>query len=87
MEAPLGNAASIPDNRKYILSQRTILLQIDRENFSPSLILQILLSERFQSYISESSATGSTAQGIKRSVLEKLYISIPKSIVEQKGYC
>ncbi|MDF6790517.1 restriction endonuclease subunit S [Escherichia coli] len=84
MEAPLGNAASIPDNRKYILSQRTILLQIDRENFSPSLILQILLSERFQSYISES-ATGSTAQGIKRSVLEKLYISIPKSIVEQKA--
>ncbi|HDX6760859.1 TPA: restriction endonuclease subunit S, partial [Escherichia coli] len=56
----------------------------DRENFSPSLILQILLSERFQSYISES-ATGSTAQGIKRSVLEKLYISIPKSIVEQKA--
>lgn len=84
MEAPLGNAASIPDNKKYILSQRTILLQIDRENFSPSLILQILLSERFQSYISES-ATGSTAQGIKRSVLEKLCISIPKNIVEQKA--
>src|ERR1051326_6646218 len=29
MEAPLGNVALIPDNKKYILSQRTILLHLD----------------------------------------------------------
>ncbi|MGT4622258.1 restriction endonuclease subunit S [Edwardsiella ictaluri] len=84
MEAPLGNAASIPDNNRYILSQRTILLQIDEDNFSPPLILQALLSDRFQLYISES-ATGSTAQGIKRSIFEKLCIALPKNIVEQKA--
>lgn len=84
MEAPLGNAASIPDDNRYILSQRTILLQIDEDKFSPSLILQVLLSDRFQLYISES-ATGSTAQGIKRSILEKLCIALPKNMAEQKA--
>lgn len=32
-EAPLGNVALIPDDKKYILSQRTVLLQV-REGVS-----------------------------------------------------
>ena len=28
MEAPLGNIAQIPDEKKYILSQRVILLKL-----------------------------------------------------------
>lgn len=82
MEAPLGNAALIPDDKKYILSQRTILLQINEEKFTPIFILQVLLSDFFQSYIYDC-ATGSTAQGIKRSVFEKLYIAAPKNREEQ----
>ncbi|WP_455565899.1 restriction endonuclease subunit S [Pectobacterium jejuense] len=82
MEAPLGNAALITDEKKYILSQRTILLQINEEEFNPTFILQILLSDFFQKYISDC-ATGSTAQGIKRSVFEKLYIATPKNKQEQ----
>ena len=28
-EAPMGNVAQVPDNRKYILSQRTIAFKVD----------------------------------------------------------
>lgn len=81
-EAPLGNAALIPNNEKYILSQRTILLKIKRDKYDPKLIIQIFLSKNFQEYISNS-ATGSTAQGIKRSVFEKLAVLLPECIQEQ----
>lgn len=76
MEAPLGNVALIPDNRKYILSQRTILLQFDKEKYSSHFLFQILLSQRFEKYINNSS-TGSTAKGIKRKTFEKLLLSFP----------
>jgi len=81
LEAPLGNVALLPNDDKYILSQRTILLQLSK-NYNPSFIFQILLSSKFQNYIL-GSATGSTAQGIKRQVFEKLLISVPKSLREQ----
>ncbi|WP_294278970.1 restriction endonuclease subunit S [uncultured Chryseobacterium sp.] len=81
LEAPLGNVALLPNNDKYILSQRTILLQLS-EKFNPNFIFQILLSNKFQNYILES-ATGSTAQGIKRQVFEKLLVTVPKSLTEQ----
>ncbi|MGL6509446.1 restriction endonuclease subunit S [Aeromonas hydrophila] len=82
MEAPLGNVALIPDEDKYILSQRTILLQLERSKFLPTFIIQVFLSDMFQSYISES-ATGSTAQGIKRSTFEKMFVAVPSCLEEQ----
>ncbi|MDM1410734.1 restriction endonuclease subunit S [Myroides odoratimimus] len=81
LEAPLGNIALIPDNKKYILSQRTILLQLN-EKYSSQYIFQLMLSNKFQNYINER-ATGSTAQGIKRQTFEKLTIHIP-SFLEQE---
>lgn len=75
LEAPLGNVALIPDSKKYILSQRTILLQCDKIA-NPQFIFQIFLSDGFQKYISDR-ATGSTAQGIKRQVFETLSIPLP----------
>ena len=82
MEAPLGNAALIPDDRKYILSQRVVLLQINEEKFESKLIIQILLSRAFQLYLYDC-ATGSTAQGIKRTTFESLHIPLPNDIYEQ----
>ncbi|MEM8520630.1 restriction endonuclease subunit S [Flavobacterium sp. PL12] len=81
LEAPLGNIALIPDNKKYIMSQRTILLQLNKK-FDSMFIFQLLFSKAFQDYILES-ATGSTAQGIKRQTFEKLLVKFPKSLVEQ----
>ncbi len=82
MEAPLGNVALIPDDKKYILSQRTILLQINKERYSPLFIFQVFMSPKFADYISDS-ATGSTAQGIKRTTFEKMKLSIPSEREEQ----
>ncbi|MFM5787068.1 restriction endonuclease subunit S [Aeromonas veronii] len=82
MEAPLGNAALIPDDQRYILSQRTVLLQIARAKYNPKFIIHYFLSDSFQRYISDS-ATGSTAQGIKRTTFEKMYVAVPICIEEQ----
>lgn len=76
MEAPLGNVALIPDSCRYILSQRTVLLQIDvNVGFSP-FVLQVLLSDNFQRMLFEN-ASGSTAQGIQRKRLEALPVTLP----------
>lgn len=82
LEAPLGNVALIPNNQKYIMSQRTILLQLNRYKYEPKLIYQIFLSQSFMNYIS-SSATGSTAKGIKRKTFERLKLIIPVKLEEQ----
>lgn len=76
MEAPLGNVAIIPDDRKYILSQRTIALQVDKVLACSSFIYQYFVSNEFQTALSDR-ATGSTAQGIKRTVFELLELPLP----------
>ena len=75
-EAPLGNVALIPDNRKYILSQRTILLKINPERGISGYLFQVMMSQAFQNLLSANS-TGSTATGIQRKRFEKLTVSLP----------
>lgn len=82
MEAPLGNVALIPDSKRYILSQRTILLQLDRANYEPTFAYQFMMSTQFQKLLTDS-ATGSTAQGIKRTRFEQLSLCFPKDLEEQ----
>lgn len=81
MEAPLGNIAFIPDNRKYILSQRTILIKAV-DNVSKVFLRYLMMSERFQKLILEN-ASGSTAQGIQRKKLEAIQVVIPEDKQEQ----
>ena len=76
MEAPLGNVALIPDNRKYILSQRTVLLQTNIEKTFSQFLYHVLMSQWFQRQLVEN-ATGSTAQGIQRKKFEKLFVICP----------
>ena len=75
-EAPLGNVALVPDDRKYILSQRTILLQIHQERASSRFLFQMLLSDGFQRMLADYSS-GSTAKGIQRKKFEQLCVAIP----------
>jgi type I restriction enzyme S subunit len=75
-EAPLGNVALIPDDRKYILSQRTILLQLNPKLASAEYLLQLMTSKAFQDRLSEN-ATGSTASGIQRKRFERLEQRLP----------
>jgi type I restriction enzyme S subunit len=75
-EAPLGNVALIPDHRKYILSQRAVLLQVDPSQVVSTFLFQAMMSEGFQRTLS-SNASGSTATGIQRRRLEKLELHLP----------
>lgn len=76
MEAPLGNVAPIPDDRKYILSQRTMLLQTNQHRVSSKYLVQVMRSNSFQKLLSEN-ATGFTATGIQRKKLERLKVLLP----------
>ena len=76
-EAPLGNVALVPDGRKYILSQRTILIRCAPGKALNEYTFQLLLSEKFQRILLDYSS-GSTAKGIQRRRFEKLQIALPK---------
>lgn len=75
MEAPLGNVAVIPDDRKYILSQRVILLR-PTERVSHSYLFQYLRSDAFAKIL-DVNATGTTAKGIQQKRLVQLPVVLP----------
>jgi type I restriction enzyme, S subunit len=81
-EAPLGNLAYLPDARRYILSQRTVLLRIDPRLADANYVFHAMQAQPFQRLLRENS-TGSTATGIQRRRLEALPLRIPASLVEQ----
>ncbi|PFU64052.1 hypothetical protein COK90_08845 [Priestia megaterium] len=81
MEAPLGNVAQVPDNKKYILSQRVVAFKTD-EYLSNEYLKYFLMSPQFQKSL-ERNSTGTTAKGISQKNLSNLKISIPP-IKEQR---
>jgi type I restriction enzyme S subunit len=83
-EAPLGNLAVIPDDGKYILSQRVVLLRSNQSKIKSCYLFHLLMSDVFSKILLDH-ATGSTAQGIKRKVLESLPILFPFSCQEQEA--
>jgi type I restriction enzyme S subunit len=81
-EAPLGNVASI-DRIDVALAQRIIKLRGKENVLSNDFLKHILLSPSFQKLLHEKS-TGSTAKGIKGSVLHKLPLVFPSMAEQQK---
>jgi len=75
-EAPLGNVALVPDDRKYILSQRTILLQVVKQRVSNRFLFHVMRSTGFQRTLADYSS-GSTAKGIQRKKFEQLRVAVP----------
>ncbi len=82
-EAPLGNVAQIPDDRRYILSQRVILLRADENQILNDYLTHYMKSDLFQSLMRQQSS-GTTATGIQRAKLETLPIHFPSSNEEQR---
>ena len=82
MEAPLGNVAQIPDNKKYILSQRVILLKINTSIAFNTFIAYLMRSENFQQKLIQCS-TGSTVTGVQQQKLNKFEMLLP-TIQQQK---
>ncbi|MBD1570214.1 restriction endonuclease subunit S [Aliivibrio sp. S10_S31] len=83
MEAPLGNVALVPNDDKYILSQRVILLKNDKNKVLSGFLYQQLRSEKFQNVLREN-ATGSTALGIQQKRLVTLDVVLPPLPEQQK---
>lgn len=75
MEAPLGNVAVIPDDRKYILSQRVVLLRAN-QRVKHSYLFQYLRSDTFRKIL-EANSTGTTAKGIQQKRLVQLPVVVP----------
>lgn len=80
-EAPLGNVAQIPDQRRYLLSQRTILLRA-KDELENNYLNHYLRSDVFQNLMRQQSS-GTTATGIQRAKLERLRIKYPREKTEQ----
>jgi len=80
MEAPLGKALLIPDNREYILSQRVVAFKTNK-NINNKFLIQLIWSNKFQNEIIKLS-TGSTAKGINQKSLKRIKVNIP-SLKEQ----
>lgn len=83
MEAPLGNIALVPNDDRYILSQRVILLKNDKSKASSDFLFQQLRSDSFQDTLREN-ATGTTAQGIQQKRLVTLDVVLPPLPEQQK---
>ena len=81
-EAPLGNVASI-DQEGIALAQRVIKFRGESEILLNCYLKHYFTSTEFQRSL-ESKATGSTAKGIKGSVLHKMEIAYPSLPEQQK---
>lgn len=82
-EAPMGNIARVPDNKGYILSQRTISF-VTKQSKLIDEFLYVLLGTQSVKTSLNSMSSGGTAKGISQRSLKNLYVTVPPSIEEQK---
>lgn len=81
-EAPMGNVTQVPDNKGYILSQRTIAFDVEEKILSENFLATLLRTPNvFNDLIALSS--GGTAKGVSQKSLSGLDVVIPKNIDEQ----
>ena len=76
-EAPMGNVAQIPDNEKYILSQRTIAFN-PSQRLIDGFLADLLSTKKIQNELM-SLATGGTAKGVSQKSLKFLKIAFPNT--------
>lgn len=82
-EAPAGVVMQIPDNKKYILSQRVIAINLKEDIILEDFFAHLLRTEMVQQNIRRLS-TGGTAVGISQKSLKGLFLCFPSSLEEQK---
>ena len=82
-EAPMGNVAQIPDDKPYILSQRTIAFVPDYTLLQDDFLAVLLSSADVQKKL-DTLATGGTAKGVSQKSLKNLSVKIPCLLEQQK---
>lgn len=82
-EAPMGNVAQVPDNRQYILSQRTIAFNVKEDLITENFLATILRSPNVIATLTALSS-GGTAKGVSQKSLSTVEIIIPNDLGEQE---
>lgn len=82
-EAPMGNIVQVPDDRKYILSQRVILLKPKRGMVDPRFLAHQLRGPAFQTLLN-GDKSGTTVAGIRQSRLMDLEVRVPALDVQRR---
>ena len=82
-EAPMGNVAQIPDNRRYILSQRTIAFDVKSDLITENFLATVLRAPTVFASLTALSS-GGTAKGVSQKTLTTVDITIPANLNEQE---
>jgi integrase len=82
-EAPMGNVAQVPDNEKYILSQRTIAFDVKNDLISEDFLAVILRTPNVFEMLTALSS-GGTAKGVSQKSLSYAEFTIPSNLKEQE---
>ena len=82
-EAPMGNVAQVPDNRRYILSQRTIAFDVKDKLITENFLATVLRTPTVFAELTALSS-GGTAKGVSQKSLASVEIRLPKDLNEQE---
>ena len=82
-EAPMGNVAQVPDNKRYILSQRTIAFDVKEDIITENFLATLLRSPAVFNTLT-SLSSGGTAKGVSQKSLAGVDIQIPVELREQE---
>ncbi|WP_080426792.1 restriction endonuclease subunit S [Burkholderia ubonensis] len=86
-EAPMGEAAIVPDDEKVCLGQRTMLIRLFTEHFSNQYLLYVIMSPSFQARMANA-AIGMTVKHLRVGGVEDLVVPVPpKSEQDQIVSC
>ena len=81
-EAPMGNVAQVPDDKLYILSQRTIAFDVNEGIITENFLAILLRSPAVFNTLS-SLSSGGTAKGVSQKSLAGVKVQIPIDLKEQ----
>ena len=81
-EAPMGNVAQVPDNKRYILSQRTIAFDVKEDVITENFLATLLRSPAVFNTLT-SLSSGGTAKGVSQKSLAGVGVQVPVDLKEQ----
>jgi type I restriction enzyme, S subunit len=82
-EAPMGEAAIVPEGDKVCLGQRTMLIRLFPDLFSNRFLLYVLLSPSFQSRMI-GAAIGMTVKHLRVGDVENLMVPVPPRLEQDQ---
>lgn len=82
-EAPMGEAAIVPEGEKVCLGQRTMLIRLFPNLFSNRFLLYVMLSPSFQARMAEA-AIGMTVKHLRVGGVENLMVPVPPKLEQDR---